>query len=60
MTTERFDAVAMKQRGAARILAQLKGKTPAQVLEYWQERSKDFRREQQQVIRRAKAKSRAV
>ena len=47
MKTKSFDCVEMKRRGAARIMNRLKGLTLKQKIEYWRERSEQFRREQQ-------------
>lgn len=49
----RIDCVEMKRRGAARIYEQVKDLTPEQELEFWQERTEDFRR----TLTRAKTKS---
>jgi hypothetical protein len=52
MKTKKFDCVEMKRRGAARIHERLKDLTLQQRIEYWRRRSDEFRREQQEILRR--------
>ena len=53
MKTKTFDCVEMKRQGAARIHERIKDLTLQQRIEYWRRRSDEFRREQQEILRRA-------
>ena len=45
MTKRRFDCVAMKRKGARRVYEATKGMTVEQEVEFWRERTAEFRRE---------------
>ena len=49
MKTKTFDCVAMKEAGAAHVQDQLAGLTPAQILEFWRERTNALREEQRRL-----------
>ena len=49
MNTKSFDCVAMKEAGAERVQDQLAGLTPAQILEFWRERTDALREEQRRL-----------
>lgn len=51
MKTKTFDCVEMKRRGSQRIYEATKDMTPEQELAYWQERSRQFRVEQERLIK---------
>lgn len=47
MKTKTFDCVEMKSQGSLRIYEAIKGMTVEQEVAYWQERSRQFREEQE-------------
>lgn len=47
MKTKPFDCVEMKRQGAAEVLCRLAGKSRAQQLEYWRQRTEDILKRQQ-------------
>ena len=47
MKTKTFDCVEMKRKAAARIQEQIGNLTMEQKIEYWRQRSKEFRAEQE-------------
>ena len=47
--TKTFDCVEMKRRGAELVRQRLAGMTPQQQIAYWQRRSEEFLREQQNL-----------
>ncbi len=49
MKTKTFDCVEMKRRGALRVHEQLKDMTVEQQIEYWRQRSEEFRRDQERL-----------
>ena len=49
MKMKPFDCIAMKEQGATRVQEQLVGLTPAQILAFWQERTKILRQQQEQL-----------
>lgn len=49
-----FDCVEMKRRGAARIYERTRNMTLAQKIDYWHQRSRSFRSEQERLISEAK------
>ena len=50
MKKKTFDCVEMKRQAALRIHEQLKGMTVEQQIDYWKQRSEEFRREQQELL----------
>jgi hypothetical protein len=53
MKTKTFDCVEMKRRAAARIHEQIGNLTLEQKIEYWRQRSEEFRAEQEELMARA-------
>jgi hypothetical protein len=51
MKTKTFDCVEMKRRGAQRIYEATKDLTFDQEVAYWQERSRQFREEQERLMK---------
>ena len=49
MRSKTFDCVEMKRRGSERIYEAIKGMTFEQEVAYWQERSREFREEQERL-----------
>ena len=52
MKTRPFGCMEMKRRVSARIHEQIKNLTFQQKTEYWRRRSEEFRREQDEILRR--------
>jgi hypothetical protein len=50
-----FDCVEMKRKGAERVQARLAGLTREEQLRYWEERGRELRALQQEVIQRTNA-----
>jgi len=57
MKTKTFDCVEMKRRAAERIYEATKDMTLEEEIEYWRQRNKEFRREQEQFAARSPFKS---
>jgi hypothetical protein len=51
MKTKTFDCVEMKRRGSQRIYEATKDMTHEQQIAYWRERSRQFREEQERLIK---------
>jgi len=49
MRAKKFDCVAMKRRGAAKIYEATKDMTLQKRLAFWQQRTRELRREQQRL-----------
>jgi hypothetical protein len=49
MKTKAFDCVEMKRRGAEIVRQRLAGMTLEQEIEYWRQRSEEFRKEQERL-----------
>ncbi len=49
MKKKTFDCVQMKREGARRVYEQIKDMTLEQEIEYWRQRSEEFRREQEEL-----------
>jgi hypothetical protein len=49
MKPKRLNCVATKRRGAERIYQQIKDMTREEELEFWQQRSSELRREQEEL-----------
>ncbi len=54
MKTKTFDCVEMKRRGAARIHQRTKDLTVEQKIDYWGQRSEEFRTEQERLVAEAR------
>jgi hypothetical protein len=51
-THKKFDCVEMKNKGGARVLKNLQGKTTEEQLRYWQRGTDDLRRHERRIRRR--------
>ena len=54
MKTKMFDCVEMKRRGAERIHERVKNMTLEQKIDYWGQRSRAFRSEQERLVSEGK------
>jgi hypothetical protein len=60
MRTKAFDCVEMKRQGSLRVHEQLKGLTVEQQIDYWRQRSRDFRRDKGRLRAKGVLKTPAV
>ena len=56
MMTKKFDCVEMKRRGAEQVRLRLAGMTLEQEIEYWRQRSGQFRQDQERLRAATKGK----